>query len=268
MLEQTANNRNKAANSVSATRSKSRLWEIDSLRGVAIVMMIIYHLLWDINAYTDTRVEVYSGFWWLFARCCATLFVSLSGISLVLNWQSAERAGKPAFPKILKRAGQVFGCGMLITLVTYFAVPRGVIWFGILHVIGLSMVVAYFFVRLKYWNIPIGLVLMFAGFELYDERVDFPFLVWLGLKPYDFGSVDYFPFLPWFGVMLIGVSFGWWLAKVYDKRKVLGDWSGLLPVQFLAFLGRHSLVIYMVHQPVLIVSLLLTGVVDIKVFTG
>jgi uncharacterized membrane protein len=68
--------------------------------------------------------------------------------------------------------------------------------------------------------------------------------------------------------MLIGVGFGWWLAKVYDKRKVLGDWSGSLPVQFLSFLGRHSLVIYMAHQPVLIAGLIITGAVNIRVFTG
>jgi uncharacterized membrane protein len=139
MLEQTAKTGDNTLKPLKATRPHSRLWEIDTLRGVAIMMMIIYHLLWDINAYTPNRVEVYSGFWWLFARCCATLFVSLSGISLVLNLQSAEKSGKPLFPKILKRAAQVFGCGLIITLVTFFAVPRGTVWFGILHVIGLSM---------------------------------------------------------------------------------------------------------------------------------
>jgi uncharacterized membrane protein len=265
MLEQTA----KAVNiPATAAKSQSRLWEIDTLRGIAIVMMIVYHLLWDINYYTSNRIEVNSGFWWLWARMCATSFVMLSGISLVLNYQSNLRKGKPTFPKILIRAGQVFGCGLIITAVTFFAVPGGTVWFGILHVIGLSMLVAYLFLKLKYWNIPIGIVLMFVGFELYDELVDFPYLVWLGLKPSGFGSVDYFPFLPWFGVMLIGIGFGWWFAKVYNNRRVLGDWSHALPVQLLSFLGRHSLLIYMLHQPVLIATLIITGIVNIRVFTG
>jgi len=111
-------------------------------------------------------------------------------------------------------------------------------------------------------NLLLGIVFIALGIYVKNLTVSFPWFLWLGLTPARFYSIDYFPLLPWFGVVLIGVFFGNSLYPHYTRNFYLHDLSKFAVIRFLTFLGRHSLLIYLIHQPVLIASLYLTGIVD------
>jgi uncharacterized membrane protein len=126
--------------------------------------------------------------------------------------------------------------------------------FGILHFIGLSVIIGYFFARFRFKNLLMGIAAIVAGLFLHTMFFDFPWLLWLGLKPSGFYTIDYFPLLPWFGVFLFGLFLG---NRFYPEGKRGFRFpefdSGF--VKILCFLGRHSLVIYLLHQ-IIIVSVI------------
>lgn len=233
----------------------TRLWEVDALRGIAIVEMVFYHFTWDLNYFGLIQTNLLGGPWQAFARSIASMFLLVLGISLTLSHTRASRwaGGTALFGKYLRRGGQIFGLGLLITLATYFFIGRGFVIFGILHLLGASVVAAYPFLGRSRWVALLGGVLSIAvGAVLNTVAVSHPWLLWLGVKQYGRYMVDYYPFLPWFGVALLGVFAGYSLYPQGVRRFTLPDWSEAAPVRGLRFLGRHSLLIYLVHQPVLI----------------
>lgn len=148
---------------------------------------------------------------------------------------------------------------MLVTLV-FWVLDLGAVVFGILHLIGASIVLAYPLLRLKLANLLLGLLLVAVGVYvlsqgLYAEGV---WLAPLGVRPEGLYMPDYRPLLPWFGVVLLGLFFG---NAVYLPRRVKSI-SAPPYAAPLAFLGRHTLLIYLVHQPVLISALWILGIVD------
>ncbi|NIM47536.1 MAG: DUF1624 domain-containing protein, partial [Candidatus Aenigmarchaeota archaeon] len=88
---------------------------------------------------------------------------------------------------------------------------------------------------------------------------DFSWLLWLGFTPKNYYTFDYFPILPWFGITLLGIYFGNLLYKNGKRRFKIKDVSNVSIVKFLTFLGRKSLIIYLVHQPLLVIFLLILG---------
>jgi uncharacterized membrane protein len=244
-----------------------RLWEVDALRGVAIIMMVLVHLRYDLVYYGGHRAPVLvAGFWPNFARATASIFMFLVGLSLTLSFARASQGqatGRSLFGKYLKRGLTVFGWGLLITLVTWVLLGEGAVWFGILHFIGVSIILAYPFLKWRWPNLLIALALIALGAYLSGRTVTFSWLMWLGLVPERLTSVDYYPLLPWFGVVLGGVFVGNVLYPGHVRRIPLPDWSVLLPIRWLAFLGRHSLLIYLVHQPLFIALLSVSGVINL-----
>lgn len=250
----------------SKAKSSTRFWEIDTLRGVAIVMMIIFHLMWDLW-YFGVRPEtvLYDGFWKYFQRTIPILFLSLAGISLTLSYRFAIKSRgntKGLFKKFLLRGLKVFGLGMIITIVVW-AAGVGYVTFGILHLIGFSIVAAYPFLRFRWLNFCLWLLFVAAGYVLQGITVDIRWLAWLGLEPANYFPVDYFPIIPWFGVVLLGIFLGNTLYTTEGRSFYLPDYSAWLPVRFLSFLGRHSLLIYVIHQPILIALLYVFGIIQI-----
>ncbi len=128
-----------------------RFWEVDLLRGVAIVLMVLYHLVFDLNYFAVYDIDVSSGFWLAVARLTASLFLLLVGLSLTLSHSRAQLLGQEdRFRlRLLKRSAWILGLALGITLVTYFFIGRGFIVFGVLHLIGLSLLLAYPFLRLQ-----------------------------------------------------------------------------------------------------------------------
>ncbi|VVB64538.1 Uncharacterised protein [uncultured archaeon] len=184
------------------------------------------------------------------------------GVSLVLSHSRAERLARTEqFPfRLFKRGIWIFSLGMGITLVTRLLLGDGFIVFGVLHLIGVSLLLAYPFLRRRRMSAIFGLLFILLGLYLQNLSVGYPWLLWLGLAPQSFYSLDYFPLFPWFGVVLIGISFGDLLYSGYRRRIPLPDLTGSTFVRPLVFLGRRSLALYLLHQPVLIALLHLCNV--------
>jgi len=239
-----------------------RFWEVDFLRGWAIVLMVLYHLVFDLNYFAVYDIEVSSGFWLAVARLTASLFLLLVGLSLTLSHSRAQLLGQEdRFRlRLLRRSAWILGLALGITLVTYLFIGRGYIIFGVMHLIGLSLLLAYPFLRLHMANFIFGLLFILLGAYLQNISVAFPWLLWLGLAPPDFYSMDYLPVFPWFGVILVGMGLGSLLYPGYRRRRYLPDLSLSPIVRALAFLGQNSLAIYLTHQPVMIAIMYLAGV--------
>jgi len=253
-------------------KTVQRFWEIDFLRGIAIIMMVLYHLLYNLHYFAHFNVNVYSGFWMYFARTTATIFIFLVGVSLSISCSRAKLFSSGAtkemrlFLKFLRRGLKVFSWGLIITLVTRIFLGKAFIIFGILHLIGISIILAYPFLKLRYWNLLIGALCIFLGAYLKGFSFDFYWLSWLGFRPAQFYSVDYFPLLPWFGVVLFGIFFGNIFYADYSRKFQLVEFSSLSGVKLLCFLGKHSLLIYLLHQPLMIAVFYLLGMVNISSF--
>lgn len=251
---------------------EERFWEIDALRGVAIVMMVTYHLLFDLYYFGIFPVHINTLLLWIFARSTAFLFLVVVGISLTLSYNRArlQRETLPAddnqlmFWKYLKRGLKIFTLGLLITLVTWFFIPDNFIMFGILHFIGLAIILEYPFLDRKYFNLVLAAIFMALGIYLGQFVFSESWLLWLGLKPAVFHSVDYFPLLPWLGVVSLGLFVGNTFYQDYQRQfrmPVIHDHN---LIKLASFLGRHSLLIYVIHQPILIIILYFTGALQVN----
>lgn len=245
------------------TVKEERFWEVDAARGVAILMMVLYHFMYDLDTFGGYAVESTSGFWARFADLTAFSFVFLVGVSLAISYAKSVR---PHFGKYLRRGMKVIGYGMLLTLATWI-LGMGTIVFGILHLIGTSIILAYPFLRFRSLNLAAGLSLIIAGWylQILDPVSEGPWLLPLGVVPEGLFMPDYRPLLPWFGVVLLGVFVG---NLVYGDGKRMAGMVGAAgttpePARPLMFLGRYSLFIYLVHQPILVGLLAALGVIDL-----
>ncbi|CAN5644233.1 DUF1624 domain-containing protein [soil metagenome] len=233
---------------------------MDAARGVAIVMMVLYHFMYDLDTFGGYNIESTSGFWARFADLTAFSFVFLVGVSLAISYARSEQA---LFGKYLLRGAKIIGYGMILTLATWM-LGMGIIVFGILHLIGTSIILAYPFLRFRLLNLFAGLAIIAAGWYLQtlDLSSESPWLLPLGVVPEGLFMPDYRPLLPWFGVVLLGVFAGN-LAYGGGKRVAGLSWRRPSPARPLVFLGRYSLFIYLIHQPILVGLLAAFGIVNL-----
>lgn len=259
-----ANGTATAASAAGSTRS-ARYWEVDALRGIAILMMATYHFAYDLDYFADFDINARAGFWAWFADLTAFSFIFLAGVALVISHaRAASRSDRstPIFEKYLRRGTRIFLYGMILTVVTFFVDSDRFIQFGILHVIGFSIVAAYPFLHRPPATTALwGLAIIAVGLWFDANRLDvpYPWFYWLGLRPEGISSFDYRPVLPWFGAALLGISAGRLLYPNGLRRFPLPDLNGIAPIDALSFMGRWSLLIYFVHQPILIAALILLG---------
>jgi uncharacterized membrane protein len=233
------------------TRTYPRLWEIDALRGLVVILMVIFHFAWDLAFFRLAPIDIASTPWQTFARSIGATFTFLLGVSLAIR---VARGGPQAtLGAILRRGLTILGLGMVITVVTYVALGEQFVVFGILHLLGLSLVLAYPFVyRSPWFSAGLGVGLFALGAYLNTRFVAVPWLIWLGVPQAGRSMVDYYPLLPWFGVALLGVAVGRWLYPRGERAYALPDLGANAFIRMLRFLGRHSLVIYLLHQPILL----------------
>lgn len=234
---------------------------MDAARGVAIVMMAVYHTVYDLDAFGGYAVEATSGFWARFADATATSFLFLVGVSLAISHARASREGRDSFGKYLFRGLRIFGYGMLLTVV-FWVFGLGYVVFGILHLIGVSIILAYPLLGHRFLNLILGLAVLAAGFSMTDPGVSSgsPWLLPLGVAPEGLPMPDYRPLIPWFGMVLLGLFAG---NSVYGSGRVLTEGEAPFFARPLLPLGRNSLFIYLVHQPVIIAVLALAGVISV-----
>jgi uncharacterized membrane protein len=242
---------------------QERYWEIDALRGIAVIAMILYHFSYDLAYFGLFDVGFFrSGIGLNAARLIGGSFIFLAGLSLTLSYSRAlaRAPGRSLFPKYLARGLRIFSYGLVITLLTWIFLPNEMIVFGILHLLGVSIVLAYPFLNLKLPNVALGIACIAFGMLLRGFDVDTPWLVWLGTDP-TFFMLDYWPIFPWFGVMLLGVTAG---NVLYGDRRKQTIRATQRPraIRPLTFLGSYSLTVYLVHQPILLAALILLGIGD------
>jgi uncharacterized membrane protein len=248
----------------SGAQKIARFWEVDAARGVAIIMMVIYHTAYDLDALGGYDIDATSGNWALFADATAGLFLFLVGVSLAISRARTSLTGWNLFGKYLARGLRILAYGMILTGV-FLVLQMGVVAFGILHLIGVSIILAYPFLRLLLTNLILGTLIFAAGqYILAQDLTSEGF--WLspfGFLPEGVMMPDYRPLLPWFGVVLIGLFFG---NVVYGNglRRASQTNKVPLPARPLLPLGRNSLFIYLVHQPVIIALLALSGIVSLN----
>ncbi len=226
---------------------KKRIWELDAFRGLFILGMVLVHLLYDLIDFYQVATADSLGIYRFFLNWGGILFFLISGICVTFSGH------------YLRRGIIVFLFGMLCTAVTGtlvlldFAEPSLMIYFGVLHCLGACMMLWPLFKKCPVWLLGL-LSAAIIAFGLYADghiRVDFPWLAPLGLIPKGFSSSDYFPLLPNLGYFLAGTVLG---KTLYARQETL--FPNVNPnnplIRFLLFCGKHSLIIYLLHQPVLI----------------
>ncbi len=216
-----------------------RITEIDCFRGIAIILMIIFHIVFDLAYFYNWPIEYLHGFWYYQGKSSAILFMLVSGVSTTFSRSP------------IRRGLSVFGAGMLITIVTYLYNPSMYIQFGILHLLGFGMLISPWVTRLPAWLLILtGTLLVITSSWTDRLTTSTAWLLPLGITPSGFASLDYYPLLPWLGIMLYGMAAG---KLMYAAKEPL--WPSAtanLPFRALSRLGRHSLLIYLIHQPILL----------------
>jgi uncharacterized membrane protein len=224
-----------------------RLEPVDLARGLAIVQMIAYHFIYDLNHFGWIRVAMTVD-----PRCVAwrtaivTQFLLIAGVGIGLG-HARGRTDR----RFRQRWLQVAGAAALVSAASAMMFGPRFIWFGILHFVALALLLARPLPRLREWNFALGAAALAAGLAVHDARFDPPALSWLGMAAHKPATEDYVPVLPWIGVVAAGIG----LASLWQR-------AGLrLPSAFagphgpvaraLLFLGRWPLTVYLLHQPIL-----------------
>ena len=122
-----------------------RFWEVDALRGLAVIAMVAFHILFDLNYFAGYHFSIDSGILLLLGRFASVTFVFLAGLALTLSYNKAaiHMGQKDLFKKYLFRGLKIFGLGLIITAITYIFFPQEFIVFGVLHLIGISIILAF-----------------------------------------------------------------------------------------------------------------------------
>jgi uncharacterized membrane protein len=217
---------------------------LDALRGAAILAMVAYHFSFDLRYFGVTQWDFYRDPFWLHARTLIlSSFLLIAGVSLVL----AQRE-PPQPARFWRHVGTIAVCALAVSAASYLLFPASWIWFGVLHAIAVSLVLAQPLVRRPALALAVGAAMIAAG-NLYSNAVfDNRALGWLGFMTAKPRTEDYVPLFPWAGVLLVGIGAGHALLRA-EMRPIA--FAARWP-RGMAWLGRHSLAIYMVHQPVLL----------------
>lgn len=236
--------------------SRPRLDIVDLARGLALLAMFVFHFAYDLSSFRliDFDVQAEAGWRW-FARLIAGSFLILVGVSLVL----ATRHGlnRQAY---LKRLAMVAAAAGLVTLATFLAMPQSFIFFGILHQIALASVLALPFLRLPTFAVAVAALVVFAMPALVTHPIlDQPALLWLGLSRTPVVSADFVPAFPWFGCVLAGIVLARLALPRLESSRLAAWLPKALPARLVVGGGRHSLLVYLIHQPVFIATLSLVA---------
>jgi uncharacterized membrane protein len=227
---------------------RGRILALDLARTLALAAMAVFHFTFDLElfGFAAPGTTMLPGWRWL-AFLTAGSFLFLVGVSLSLAHGQGIR-----WRGYWRRLAMIVAAALAITAVTYVALPHAFIHFGILHCIALSSLLGLAVLRLP----AALLVVLGAGVlglpqVLRFEALNAPWFWWTGLQASSAPSVDYVPIFPWFGPVLLGIA----AARVMDRAGIwdrLARWPAPPFAHTLGWPGRHSLAVYLVHQPVLV----------------
>ena len=232
------------------SNTTNRLNAVDTIRAIAIISMVLYHGFWDLANFGVLPQKLLSTLPVIFWQqsICIT-FIAVSGFCFHLS-------------KIpLKNALIILIAGALITAASLILMPRNRIVFGILTFLGCAVLITFLInFILKRINPGAGLIIFllffvlcknintgyFAGVKLPDFLYRGYIATFFGFTDKSFFSVDYFPILPWYFIYLTGYCL-YLLMKKHNLLRFLKTPE----VPMINAAGRHSLLIYLIHQPIL-----------------
>ncbi|ODT73152.1 MAG: hypothetical protein ABS75_00230 [Pelagibacterium sp. SCN 63-23] len=231
------------------TTKRPRLPIVDMARGVAIVAMVIYHLFWDLSFYRFIAVDVgYDPGWVLFARSILFSFMVLVGVGLVLGHGDGIR-----WRRFWRRWLFVAGGALLITLGTFLTFPDSFVYFGVLHAIALFSLLGLPFLFTPLWlNGLVAAAILALPLVFSDPLYNAKLFSWIGFWVVPPPTNDLVPVFPWFGVTLLGIIAARLIRGTAVETRLATIQPQNAPARILAWMGRWSLVIYLVHQPLLL----------------
>jgi uncharacterized membrane protein len=216
---------------------------LDATRGVAVWLMIIYHSCYDLVFFKLAHFNLTQDIFWLgFRSSIVSLFLIIVGVSLTFTFQF--RKDWSAYYRRLVRLGLA---AAFVSIGSYWLFGQRFIYFGILHFILIASIIALPFLKFNYLNLALGLILIVLGVAVQHPFFNQPSVHWLGMMTFKPPTEDFVPLFPWFGFVLIGIFLGKHIPILKlsvwrnDKR-----WKKIL-----TFSGKYSLIIYLVHQPIL-----------------
>jgi uncharacterized membrane protein len=231
--------------------AKKRLHEIDLLRGIGVILMVVYHFFFDLNYFGLLSLHLQNFPWSFLALSAQLIFILAAGLTFTLSFPSALPTSKIFFTKryyLLKLAT----LALLISLITWLLFGENFVKFGILHFYVLATILTIPLHQLKFWNSLLGILIISASF-LFPPFANQWWLYPLGLNKEILPAFDYFPLMPWYGVFLQGVALGHLLLK----WKIPQNYQPKIRNQFLEKIGQHSLTIYLLNQPIIAGAILL-----------
>lgn len=216
----------------------TRYGEIDVLRAAAIVLMVFFHLVYDLQVFAGVNIDYNSPFWFWVGKASALLFILISGLANGFSRSPVRRGLK------------VLGWGMVITLFTYLAMPEDYVRFGILHFLGVTMVLYPLFSKLSSGFLWVLAVCSAAlGFWLHEKVWTTYLFIPFGLKYPGFTTIDYYPLFPYIAVTFLGIL----IYRHIYAPSLEGPFPGFqLHSGLVKWLSRNSLGIYLIHQPLIL----------------
>jgi len=217
-------------------------------RGIAILAMIVYHCCFDLAQYGWLVADFNNDWRWIWFRIpILSSFLFVAGASLAL----AEARGQTA-AQFWRHAGLIAGAAALVTAGSYAMFPQSYIYFGVLHAIVVMGVLARPALRAGAWLIVAGLAVLALGATIRHPFFDQPLWHWVGMMTFKPRTEDYVPLFPWFGMLLLGAGAAAWRVRRDARSDRLRSWVPPAGATWITWLGRHSLAVYMVHQPLLL----------------
>lgn len=215
----------------------TRRIELDLLRTLAIILMVIYHTGYDLAHFYSRDIDMFHGGWKVLQLSTASLFLLLVGASSSLS------SNQHTWKRLLK----VGGAALLVSIVTYVIDPETYVRFGILHLIAISALILPIMAPFKTWLLIPGVLLLLLHPFISSIDANIPALLPLGIHADTFRTVDYYPLVPWFGMVMIGYGIGCLVYKNPSVRTLGGA-----RLKIMTWPGQHSLLLYLIHQPIII----------------
>ncbi len=224
-------------------RITKRNYTVDLIRSLAIFLMVIFHFIYDLKYFGWLTWDIPDGDGWKhFRYLILTLFFLCIGVSLVYSHSKQIH-----LKKFIKRLAKVaIGAGV-ITLMSQVMFPQSWIYFGVLHFILIASLCAILFVPYPKLSLILGMcIIILVPLGLLNKRWPFDYFKEF-LPNY---TVDYVPLFPWLGVILLGISLAHTQWLNHDIFK-LNNFKNEKLIRRITWPGKHSLVIYLIHQPLL-----------------
>ncbi|MBP9758551.1 DUF1624 domain-containing protein [Candidatus Dojkabacteria bacterium] len=221
---------------------------IDVIRGLAVIGMVVFHILFLINFLQIYKIDIFSSFIInILGFSVRVTFFLLVGISSVILFQKSADY-KEYIRKQLLRINKTLYSGILITAVTFVFFNEGVIYFGVLHSIALGILLSFLFVRNSNTSLVLGVIMLtLKSFLLFCTNDFYPLTFVFGFSCSIPNTFDYFPIVPWVGYIFLGQAYGKEILEATSKLKI----ANYKILKFVKLCGKHALIIYLVHIPII-----------------